>query len=548
MKIFISVMLFFIVVQYGFCAPVKDAQTDARRQASDSEQELRNIVVNTGDNDSAALGFQKSDFQKMSTDGSMFPSQIEKQDAILPTDDSIDDADDDKDSTLMYMTNFIAPDIIGLHKAEMEHPTFEHLNIDKEDFPDELDFTTHEFQIGGEDDLRFTKTIRIATEKGLFMAPWPEEELVKQTPLLLAIQTALQENQKVRLQRITGYLNKTPSDKDGYHCFLKWICYLALNDMENAKKSLIDLILTRISNSKRVYWWNYLYLGRLEFVLGNFPQAALAFKQAIDMNPDRASLYLYAGRASYRAEQPNKAKRYYLLGLSKTEDDRLKMQFITFLCEFYASCDAWNDIVELLAPYIGRNDLRPILVLNYIRALRQQGRVDEIEAILKQRIAVDSNNELWYFNLAQFYWVSERKDEALSLLSEKYESDPSLVGIGMRLARYNRQQGNIDKTESILQKIITEKPDAVIAIIRLAQLYYSQNKMNDAADLFKKALDKNPDNPEIIFFLGRIYEQEKQFKAMKEYFQLYLEKFPDGKRVGHVKTALDKLTHIQEGL
>ncbi len=94
-----------------------------------------------------------------------------------------------------------------------------------------------------------------------------------------------------------------------------------------------------------------------------------------------------------------------------------------------------------------------------------------------------------------------------------WESDRTLVPVGLRLGALYAKRGDVDDATAVLRRILERNPDNVQAKLRLAEVYESNGRSDRAGRLYEQLKKAHPDNAMILFryadFLERTGDIER---------------------------------------
>ncbi len=420
-------------------------------------------------------------------------------------------------------------------------PSVRDIYFPEDKWDDVMHFKQNPYRFDALPRVTFSERLAIRLARTSFVIPWPDKETVWQYKLLASIENAvLHKTDKKVLAQILAFIDGQEITPDGFYYYLEFICYLAQRDIINARNSLQKLVDIRLKNGKSVSWWNYLYLGRLYLMSNNLNMALEYFDKTLQRSHKTIVAYIYKARALERMERYDDALEVYRDALKKAINKNTKMRVIFLLAGLHVQLEQWIDIVKLIRPYIDDKKLMVPLVRYYCEALMQLNRNTLVERTLKIRMGHEPDNMLLVFLLAQFYWNTDRQDEALQLLTDTYYSDTSKLSIGLRLALYYTKSGDIDEAIAILERATQAHPRFVSGITRLGELYFMRGDYDKAIELYKNVLEQNPHIHIIYFLLGKTYKTLKEYEKMQEICQLYLVRFPKGRMRKAVKGIMNR--------
>jgi tetratricopeptide (TPR) repeat protein len=136
-----------------------------------------------------------------------------------------------------------------------------------------------------------------------------------------------------------------------------------------------------------------------------------------------------------------------------------------------------------------RPDSSPGIYHNFTTLLREQGKQDEIVAVLRMRIDIAPDRSRAYTNLARELHLLARLDEAIAAYRKAIEINPqngsALRGLGLALHAQNK----VDEAIVAYHKAIALEPEYIDAHRNLGHALYAQNKLDEAIAAYRKAIE-----------------------------------------------------------
>ncbi|WMW81478.1 tetratricopeptide repeat protein [Undibacterium cyanobacteriorum] len=263
------------------------------------------------------------------------------------------------------------------------------------------------------------------------------------------------------------YLNEADSDED------KNNAYLNLAQAELQKKDLkrADQWLSKVENTqdKSETWFNV--------------QTRRALLMASDQRFGEARQFLQSLKFNNEAEEAL---------LLQTEAQVMK------------AAGQKTEAFVLLEAALANYPRHPDLLYDYAMLADSFKRYDEMEAALKQLIAVNPNNPFAYNALGYSYVDRNvQLNDAEQLLKRALELAPEDPYILDSFAWLRFRQSQFEEAEQVLRRCYQLRPDPEIEI-HLAEVLWAQTKLSEAKKLLASAQKKDPDNELLKSTLERL--------------------------------------------
>lgn len=325
---------------------------------------------------------------------------------------------------------------------------------------------------------------------------------------------------------LTGLIEKNPFNKELQHLnalnlksqtmFPKaeqeWLNLLKQD--ENylpAYVELGELALQQEKFSQALDWFNkarlrcdecavtYLNLGKAFFLSGDYANAELELKTAIQLSPGLAISYLYLVDV-YRAQgQYNQALKIIDKSIRSCYSDSVHFS------------DLLGTQAEL---YILKNEF---------------ARADSLCALAFQ---YDSKNEYAYYLSGLIKLKQSRFDAAfveanhIKLLAERNQQESERIWTYhyLLLSRIFLKQNQLDNARETGRFAFKKNSlkDRLIAVINLCEIYYRQEQYNPAIELCESILRKNPNYPLAHFWLAQLYEKMGELEMARNRYKQFL--------------------------
>ncbi|ABK42888.1 Tetratricopeptide TPR_2 repeat protein [Magnetococcus marinus MC-1] len=173
--------------------------------------------------------------------------------------------------------------------------------------------------------------------------------------------------------------------------------------------------------------------------------------------------------------------------------------------------------------------------------LKQPGREDEAEQILREAMALDSNNIPPRTELGRLYMQQGKLEEAEQVLREVIGLDSNDIHVRTELGRLYMQQGKLEEAEQVLQEAMALDSNNIPPRTELGRLYMQQGKLKEAEQVLQEAMALDSNNIPPRTELGRLYMQQ----GKREEARWVLEQVLDIESEDHVARGL--LSRLERG-
>ncbi|VAW50114.1 FIG140336: TPR domain protein [hydrothermal vent metagenome] len=245
---------------------------------------------------------------------------------------------------------------------------------------------------------------------------------------------------------------------------------------------------------------------------------------------------------------------YYREASKSIEDSRIaaRTAYIAQYGEQYdetlAALDRWHELEP------DAKDIPRMYAVTYLRMEQPEKAVSHIKDMLliyhetsaneavavKQLLAKESNSKDAYVVLQKLnkkdkknahllvlqsrYAAQLKKyDEALALLDEVLEIDPSLYEVLIIKARILTAQGQHEEATLLIKQVLVELPENSALRLQYARMLVEQRKMKEATEQYSILHKKLPEDGEITLSLALLYIETKQMDKAVETLQYLIE-------------------------
>ena len=295
--------------------------------------------------------------------------------------------------------------------------------------------------------------------------------------------------------RATALLEKNPKDVNAL--ILRANAMAALKDPAGAVSEIEEALKIEPRESRA-----FVSLGGIRMGSGNAKEAEAAFRQAITLQPSvnthlALANFLWTQRRVQEAEQEIKQ--------SITIEPR-----------------------NLLA--------NRMLASLYMSSNRQA----EAEQPLKI-IADESGTAETRFALADYYYVTGRRDEATKLLTALSSDQNSFARAEGMLASMEYEQGHTKEAHARIDKLLARVPKNAPALVLKARFYQTEKKLDEALEAAKAAVAADPQLLAAHYLLGSIHSVRRE---LPDAINAYTEVLKLNPRVLGAQLELSRLNQL----
>lgn len=140
--------------------------------------------------------------------------------------------------------------------------------------------------------------------------------------------------------------------------------------------------------------------------------------------------------------------------------------------------------------------------------------------------------------LARAYYGAGQVKEAVSLLRQVHEADPSNSGVALLLINLYLEDGNLEAGKSLLEKLPEGTLTDPTAVINIGILFMNKNKPREAHDYFTRAVSIAPNRGESYYFRGLANVQLEKIKDAKADFEKVIQLAPESTEAGDAREML----------
>lgn len=266
----------------------------------------------------------------------------------------------------------------------------------------------------------------------------------------------------------------------------------------------------------------YLLVGDVYYSSGEYDAALIAFRRALEKEPNNAYALYGLGRTQLRLLQFSSAIENIKRAIAL--DSNYAPAYVS-LAQAYTNRYTYAEDKDAAKSYLQQ----ALLILddakrvdaNYYPIYNQRGLVyqylgdlKKAEQAFKQALKLGSKDSVVRYNLAQVYLSQGRLDEALAMLQEGVKIDPSSAQLQLLLGKVLAVKGKLPEAETALSKASALEPLNAGSWLYLGQVYFLEEKYKDAEKALQKSIELDPLSfPESYYYLGRVHLAEGKSDA-----------------------------------
>jgi tetratricopeptide (TPR) repeat protein len=271
--------------------------------------------------------------------------------------------------------------------------------------------------------------------------------------------------------------------------------------MDEAKKKIQEELQQDPSSIQ-----GYNLLGIVETNEKDYPNAALAFQQALKLAPHSTGTLNNLGNLYVAQRKLDLAETEFrkVLRLEPGNRDGNYNLGLVLLTK--------NLPAEAIVHFLRVHPLDNATRFNLARAYLRAGKTAEGLKMASQLSAENQTDVQLHFTLGVML-ASEKQYRAAQLELERADAlQPETADILYNLGQVCLRTGDTAKAELALNRALKLKPDSPEALYILAQVYQQENRSVDAMDALVRAHKLAPQNTDIIYLLARVSMNQNYFE------------------------------------
>ena len=294
-------------------------------------------------------------------------------------------------------------------------------------------------------------------------------------------------------------------------------------------------LLTGCSRDPNVRKQKFLESGQRYFDKGQYPEAAIQFENAIQVDSRFARRPLQTGVTAMKLGQWSTAAQELTTTVQLQPDQfaaRLDLANLLILAHQQLS-DA-KEHLDVLQQKQPNNPDVYIARANYDAATNNTAGA---LADMQKALQLDPNRSDSYLSLATLQMHGQQWDAAESNFKKAIDLNPKSTTALVSLGNFYQSRGRYPEAEQWFQRAIESAKEDPAPRLFLASLYITENKIGQAEEFLRQSKKDFPNNSVGYRMLGDFYFSNNQMdKAIDEYASLYHD---------HPKDMLVKTNYIQ---
>lgn len=283
---------------------------------------------------------------------------------------------------------------------------------------------------------------------------------------------------------------------------------------------LVVLLLCTVGCNDKDEKGQFLEKGVELFDQGEFKQAELEIKNAIQENPDTAEAYYYMALLNEKGRK-FKAMRENLIESVKLNPDNIKVRLK--LGKVYLLFNQLDlSLKEVESVLTKDSEQFDALTLKAAILAKQNKEIDALAII--DDVLQKKADHIEAISLKTALLIKKKSfDEALSTLNPAIEKFEKNISLHLLKIQIDSKRNDVDAVISGYKKIIELKPDNIRIKYSLAKVYLNVNKRQEAEELLRTLVEKNPDLVEVKLKLLDFLYTVDEGEALKQ-LDVFVEK------------------------
>jgi tetratricopeptide (TPR) repeat protein len=303
---------------------------------------------------------------------------------------------------------------------------------------------------------------------------------------------------------------------------------------------------------------SWMWLGRLQKIAQNTPDAQKAFQAALNLDPDNEDAM--TGLAEVYADVGDTKAATELL--KKVAEKDPSTRSLTTLAQFYEQVKEYSLAADALKRAI---DVTPDNNVELKGGLAEDLLFSQqFDAALKvyQELAAESDPKevKWQLRISQVYRQMHNFPKAEQAAAKAREMAPDDIEVGYNDVSLLEAEGKLPEAIKSLNDLLTtterssysppERQNRVRLLDTLGRLYLNNEQYNDAAGAFKRLGDLDADNdPRAQAEIVDVWRQAKDFTKAETAAAAAVKKYPEDNLVRSVQASLNAdLGHYDEAI
>lgn len=222
---------------------------------------------------------------------------------------------------------------------------------------------------------------------------------------------------------------------------------------------------------------------------GQCAEAAVAAREALDLDPGLAEAYLIMGRCDLKANKRADASGHYARVLELTPDSIEALMALSRIALLNNEPDKADGYTQKAWDLGDRS--RELTVLRS-GVLMEKGDYTAAIPLLEEAVSASPDDEEALIGLASAYINTDNMDKARELLQKGQERFPDSPAVSALLMRLAMQEKDWALAEDTLRKLMAKNPGREDVVIQLADVLGLAGKAAEVPGLFRSFLEGNP--------------------------------------------------------
>ena len=241
--------------------------------------------------------------------------------------------------------------------------------------------------------------------------------------------------------------------------------------------------------------------------IGRHQDCLQACQNALQVNPEEASAYKYAGKSLLALGQFEKAQQCLVKAHQLDGSDP---EIVKDIGNIFNTLQNDAEAIRLYKAALSIDPYYAPAINNLGLIAKRQGDLVTAEQLVKKARDLDQSFAPYHMNLSGIYKDLGQLDQALASTLKSLELKPDNPDTHINLGGIYKDLGQLDQALASTLKSLELKPDNPDAHINLGGIYQDLGQLDQALASTLKSLELKPDNPTAHMNLGGIYKELTQ--------------------------------------
>ncbi len=267
---------------------------------------------------------------------------------------------------------------------------------------------------------------------------------------------------------------------------------------------------------------NHRHKGEMYLASDSFADAIAELKRALSGNPDDSIAWGALLKASRDAHTRPQAAPFVEQTIQAHPSTTVRLA----AAEFYAQEGAHDKALASLNAVL-EAEPKNRKALEKLADIEIEKGSAEGPASIERLLSVDPGNAKGLFHLASLRFYQQRFDEALQLVKQSLQADPSSPRARNLLAIVYGQTFQHDLADAEFRKAIHDFPEDWLSINNYGLYLLDRGKTAEAQEQFRSAINLNPENIQAYVGLGEALRQSGRVKEAQRWYRAALQLDPN---------------------